>query len=189
MPIREIFNYIREQRSKLSKEEIIQQLREKGYAEEEIEEAFLFDESSVGAVPYLTKDRSEQDSRFHPTTIWEAIKQRQSAHEVKLPPKVSALDRDKIWHGALVMGGLALAPLFYYLGVLSLFFLQLFWPVPQVDPLFILGGSVFVSGIVGFSTRQKSLHFSLGAFWGTTAMFLWLLATLAVQYKEMFLIF
>lgn len=164
MPIREIFNYIRERRSKFSKEEIIQQLSEKGYAEDEIEEAFLLDQGRPGAAPYLEKSSAEKQSQSLPQTIWAAIKQRQSV-EPQIPPKSSWVDLDKAWRIALIFGGFLAVPVLYYLAVLSLFFLQLFSTVPQVDPLVLLAGAILVSLTAGIILKSKNTGFTRGIFW------------------------
>lgn len=186
MSIREAFYYLREHKKEFSTEELTQQLREKGYQDDEIEEAFLMAQNSeVSGFPLFSKKEAQKAVKG-PQTLWEAVRERKAE-----PPKEpltskleSVIDWDKIWQATLFIGGLALAPVFYYIGFVTLLFLQLFFPVPSIDPLFLVAGAVILTSVVGFISGANR-YFSRGIWVGVLGLTLWMAVFSLIRYKDL----
>lgn len=186
MSIREAFYYLRENKKKLSREELTQQLRGKGYQDDEIEEAFLMaQDSGVSGFPLFSK-KEEEKAIQKPRTLWEAVRERKAepSKELLTSKLESAIDWDKIWQATLFIGGLTLAPIFYYVGFSALLFLQLFFPVPSTDPLFLMAGAVILTSVVGVISRANR-YFSRGIWIGVLGLILWMAVLSAPRYKEL----
>lgn len=186
MSIREAFYYLREHKKEFSKEELTQQLRGKGYEDDEIEEAFLMAQNSgVSGFPLFSKKEAEETVQ-RPRTLWEAVRERRAGppREFLTAKLESAIDWDKIWQATLFIGGLALAPIFYYVGFSALLFLQLFFPVPSINPLFLMAGAVILTSVVGVISRVNR-YFSRGIWIGVLGLILWMAVLSASRYQEL----
>ena len=186
MSIREAFYYIREHGKELPREELTRQLHEKGYEDYEIEEAFLMAQNSgISGFPLFSPKKEAETARKR-RTLWEAVRERkvEPSKELLTSKLESAIDLDKIWQATLFIGGLVLAPIFYYVGFLVLLFLQLFFPVPSIDPLFLMAGAVILTSVIGVAVR-KNYYFSRGTWTGILGLILWMAASLAFRYKDL----
>lgn len=170
MPIREIFYFIKENRGKLTRDELKQKLREQGYAEDQIEEAFFWADSE-GAAGYKPEEKR--------LTLWQALlkgAQRREAQEkppAKGEPAAEAVDS----RGSFITG-ILIAPAIYFAEILVILFLQLFYPVPSVDPLVPIGIAVAIGVLFYILFKSYAENFVRGVRYGVGGLLVWFLINL-----------
>lgn len=176
MPIREIFYLIKENKGNLTKEELKQMLRERGYAEDEIEEAFLWAESE-GSVEFK--------SRKPVPTLWQSLlegtkrgKKEKHAVEEKYAREITDS------RGSFIIGTL-IAPTIYFVEILIITFLQLFYPIPEIDPLIPIGAAAVIGMFLYLIFRPYAENFYRGTLYGVGALLVWFIINLINLFLKM----
>jgi hypothetical protein len=171
MPIREIFYFIKEHVNELSPEEIRQRLREQGYQEDEIEEAFLLAEGSGVRAPIFKP-------KEHLPTLWQSLLEGVKQREEKPAQKSVARDFSGVAERGSFIAGLLVVPAFYFTEVLALLFAQLFYAIPVVDPIIPIGIAIGIGVLLYVVFAKYAGNFARGVLYGITALSVWFMINL-----------
>ncbi len=177
MPIREIYQFISAHRDAQSREEILLALRQKGYSEDEIEEAFLVDHFT-DTRPHWEKKVGDEEKGAFPTLGDLTLHKKRESGGIYTP--VSARHKGEFFIGSLI-------PLFFYTFGL-IFFSPRGAPFPPVVVIqFVIAGasvaaSLFIYGIF----RRANFDFGRGIPVGVIAMIAASLLFLLIQQLSSF---
>ncbi len=183
MAIREIFNYIKEHKNEFSESDLNEKLREQGYVDDDIKEAFLMWEGSRGAES-APEFKENADGEKH-DTLKEAIFRRFNDGKGSIAPALGRVAHDftalesrgEFWTGFFVPIAI------YFFSLIVFLFLELFYPVPDSVQILASGIAVIVALILRVFIKEAAPNLREGVGYGIVIMVFWAIVSLLSYLK------